>query len=110
MKDEVLHEAKKQVELEIKVLMKKKKTQKQSTKEAAAVKHVDDIDWEHLAKYGGLADLSVAELNLYLTELCGMSVEETKKKGFDKKKKANLIKENFMCGHIPNAGVSENDN
>lgn len=68
------------VKIEIKALMKR--NHEQSTKEAASIIHLDDIvnDWEHLATHGGLADLSVAELNLYLTELCGMSVQETKKK------------------------------
>ena len=104
LKNEVVHEAKKQVELQIKALMKKKT--KKSTKEATAAKHVDDIDWEHLAKYGGLADLSVAELNLYLTKRSGMSAQDTKKKGLDKKKKVKLAKEDIMCGYTRNAGVS----
>ena len=52
-------------------LMKKKT--KKSAKKATVAKQVDEIDWEHLEKYGGLADLSVAELNLCLTERCGIS-------------------------------------
>ena len=53
--DEVLRDAKKQVENEIRPLMKR--NHKQSTREAASIKHVDDIDWKHLATHGGLADL-----------------------------------------------------
>ena len=48
LRDEVFREAKKQVELEIKAYMKKH--QRKTAKEAAAATHVDDIDWEHLAK------------------------------------------------------------
>ena len=59
-----------------------------------------------LQKFGGLADLSVAELNMYLTERCGMSAEDVRKTGFDKKRKTKLIKENIMCGHPQNASIS----
>lgn len=82
--------------------------QKKQSKKVAAAKHVDDFDWEHLATFGGLADLSVAELNMYLTEHCSMSVADIRKKGFDKKQKVKLIKENIMCGYSvsQNASVS----
>lgn len=51
-----------------------------------------------------MADLSVAELNMYLTEHCSMSVGDIRKKGFNKKK-VKLIKEN-MCRESQNASIS----
>ena len=93
VRGEVVREAK---QVEVKVKAQKRIHQKESKKVVAA-KHVDDFDWERLATYGGLADLSVAELNMFLTEHCSMSVADIRMKGFGKKQKVKL-KENIMCG------------
>ena len=104
LRDEVVRDAKKQVELKVKAQMKIH--QRKERKKVAAAKHVDDFDWERLATFGGLADLSVAELNMYLTEHCSMSVADIRKKGFGKKQKVKLIKENIMCGHSMSQNAS----
>ena len=77
LRDEVVCEAKKQVELKVKAQMKIH--QGKESKKVAAAKHVDEFDWERLATFGGLADLSVAELNMYLSiVVCQWQILERK--------------------------------
>lgn len=63
----------------------RKSHQRKESKNVAAAKHVNGFDWEQLATFSGLANLSFAELNMYLTENCNMSLADIRKTEFGKK-------------------------
>ena len=69
----------------------KRKYERACGKIEVAAKTVADYDWPSLIKNHKLGDLNVAQLNLYLTGVVGMSRKDVYRKGYKKEDKIDDI-------------------
>ena len=72
----------------------KKRIRQDKKAECLSLK-VNDIDWEEMALSGKLDKLYVAQLDMYLSEVVGMSAKDIRAKGFNADKKVAFVRN--MC-------------
>ena len=63
---------------------------------------VNDIDWEEMALSGKLDKLCVAQLDMYLSEVVGMSAKDIRAKGFNADKKVAFVRKHVLrnCSNL----------